>query len=232
MGKRTSGEYERDPRDYHPTPYKATLPLKPHLLRIRTFAEPCCGDGRLVRHLESFGLICVYAGDISTGRDALDLTAADLNGADTCLTNPPFSKTMQPLLRRQMTHFMDIAPSTWLLLPHDFAQNKWFAPFHLHCTDIQPIGRVKWIEGTEHSGFENASWYRLQGDHAAGPIVHPRGLPPATGLHAFICAECGKAYRPKRNDSRVCGDTCRQRAHRARLSVTKRDIAGSPGGAP
>jgi hypothetical protein len=42
-------------------------------LRIRTFAEPCAGDGALVRHLESHGLRCAYAGDIATGQDTLAL---------------------------------------------------------------------------------------------------------------------------------------------------------------
>ena len=67
MGKRS--DFERLPRDFYPTPFEAVPPLIPHLNGIRRFAEPCCGDGRLVRHLESFGLACVYAGDVhDTGR--------------------------------------------------------------------------------------------------------------------------------------------------------------------
>ena len=65
MGKRST--LERIPRDFYPTPLKAVLSLIPHLRGVRTFAEPCCGDGALVRHLESFKLRCVYAGDIATG---------------------------------------------------------------------------------------------------------------------------------------------------------------------
>jgi hypothetical protein len=48
-------------------------PLLPFLRGVRTFAEPCCGDGALVRHLESNGLRCAYAGDVTTGQDALAL---------------------------------------------------------------------------------------------------------------------------------------------------------------
>jgi len=49
------------------------LPLIPYLRGsgIRTFAEPCAGEGDLVRHLESFGLRCVYTGEIRTGQDAV-----------------------------------------------------------------------------------------------------------------------------------------------------------------
>ena len=61
MGKRSS--FERREADFYPTPAKAVLPLVPFLRGIRTFAEPCAGEGDLVRHLESFGLRCVYAGD-------------------------------------------------------------------------------------------------------------------------------------------------------------------------
>src|SRR5436190_21990440 len=55
MGKRSA--FERREGDFYPTPRAAVLPLIPHLRGVRTFAEPCCGDGDLVRHLESFGLV-------------------------------------------------------------------------------------------------------------------------------------------------------------------------------
>ena len=73
MGKRSN--FERREADFYPTPRAAVVPLVPHLRRggIRTFAEPCAGDGALVRHLESFGLRCVYSGDIRNGQDALAL---------------------------------------------------------------------------------------------------------------------------------------------------------------
>jgi hypothetical protein len=46
--------------------------------------------------------------------------------------------------------------------------------------------------------------------------------PPAV-LSRRLCGQCGKPYRPLRSDARFCSDTCRQRAHRARITVTKRD---------
>jgi hypothetical protein len=36
----------------------------PYLRGIRSFAEPCAGDGALVEDLEAFGLRWVYSGDI------------------------------------------------------------------------------------------------------------------------------------------------------------------------
>ena len=35
------------------------------------------------------------------------------------------------------------------------------APFMASCSDIVVIGRVKWIEGSKHTGKDNHAWYRL-----------------------------------------------------------------------
>jgi hypothetical protein len=88
MGKRSN--FERVPRDFYPTPFAAVPPLIPHLRGVRTFAEPCCGNGALVHHLELHGLRCGYAGDISTGQDALALE--HYGDADAIITNPPYHR--------------------------------------------------------------------------------------------------------------------------------------------
>src|SRR5215470_11715869 len=121
MGKRSSKQHRK--LDFYPTPLKAVQPLIPHLNGVRRFAEPCCGDGRLVRHLESFGLVCVYAGDIADGKDAL--AREDYGAIDAIVTNPPQT---HELLARLLPHFIRIAPA-WLLLPMDFASNARDARF-------------------------------------------------------------------------------------------------------
>ena len=108
MGKRSN--FERREADFYPTPRSAVLPLIPYLRGIKTFAEPCAGEGDLVRHLESFGLACVYSGDISSGQDALGLD--HYGAADAIITNPPYTRD---LMHRLIEHFQHIAP-TWLLL--------------------------------------------------------------------------------------------------------------------
>src|SRR6516225_11015813 len=110
MGKRS--KFERRVADFYPTPYPAVLPLIPFLRRerVKTFAETCAGAGDLVRHLESFGLRCVYAGDIRTGQDALAVSS--YGNVDAIVTNPPYSRE---LMHRLIAHFQCIAP-TWLLL--------------------------------------------------------------------------------------------------------------------
>src|SRR4051812_33437039 len=90
VGKRSN--FERFDRDFYATPYPAVPPLIPHLRGVRTFAEPCCGDGALVNHLESHGLRCVHQSDIATGQDALAIT--DYGKADSIITNPPYTRPL------------------------------------------------------------------------------------------------------------------------------------------
>jgi hypothetical protein len=211
MGKRS--DFERRPADFYPTPRAAVLPLIPHLRGIRTFAEPCCGEGDLIRHLESFGKRCVYAGDIATGQDAL---AADSYGAcDSIITNPPYTRE---LMHRLIEHFARISP-TWLLLDSDWAQTKQAAPFLPSCSDIVPIGRVKWIADSRFSGKDNHAWYRFDSRHTAGPVFHWRNQEIHT-LRTGVCEQCGKRYELQRASARFCSPACKQQAYRKRLSVT------------
>jgi hypothetical protein len=100
-----------------------------------------------------------------------------------------------------IVHFQDIAPEVWLLLPADFASNQWFARFLSRCSDIVPIGRVRWIEGTSMNSYENFAWYRFEAHHTAGPVFHANGTAPGSS-RASLCSACGKPYRPTRSDSR------------------------------
>jgi hypothetical protein len=38
------------------------------------------------------------------------------------------------------------------------------------CTDIVTIGRVRWIEGSKHTGKDNFGWFRFDGEHRSGPV--------------------------------------------------------------
>ena len=214
MGKRSN--FERRAGDFYATPLKATLPLIPFLRGngIRSFAEPCAGDGALVRHLESRGLRCVYSGNIATGQDAMGLD--HYGEIDAVVTNPPYSRDV---MHRLIAHFQRIAP-TWLLLELDWASTRQAAPFMPSCSDIVAIGRVKWFEGSKYTGKDNYAWYRFDARHSSGPAFHWRGH--GAVIHkrrTGICEQCGKCFEPHRSSARFCSPTCRQRAHR-RASVT------------
>ena len=47
-----------------------------------------------------------------------------------------------------------------------------------------------------------------------------RGEDVTPSRRTGICEQCRKTYEPQRSSSRFCSQTCRQRAHRNRLSVT------------
>jgi hypothetical protein len=219
MGKRSN--YPKIPRDLYPTPFNAVVPLVPFLRRdrVRSFAEPCCGDGRLVRHLESFGLCCTYAGDIATGQDALAVT--DYGSPDSVVTNPPFSRKSRKVLLRLIAHFQAIAP-TWLLLPHDLLTNAYMAPFLRTCSDVVPLRRLIFIDGTESGGMENHCWLRFDARHKGHTIFHPKGAAPDETRRTTTCRQCGRSCSVQRSSAMFCSPGCKQRAYRTRLRVTVR----------
>jgi hypothetical protein len=220
MGKRSS--FERREADFYPTPYSAVPPLIPFLRRdgIKTFAEPCAGEGHLVRHLESFGLRCVYAGDIRAGQDAFELDY--YGGAQAIITNPPWSRDV---MHKQIEHFLNISPA-WLLIDADWAHTKQAAPFLRHASDIVAVGRQKWIEGSKYTGKDNCAWHRFDIRHKLGPVFRGRsGDNVAPDRRTGVCEQCGKPYEPQRSSSRFCSQACKQQAYRNRLSVTSSVMA-------
>jgi hypothetical protein len=105
------------------------------------------------------------------------------------------------------------------MLPHDWSANKGSASYLRHCSDIVPIGRVKWIPDSAHNGYENSCWYCFDARHASGPVLHGRdqGEP---ARRTRVCAQCGRPYELQRAISRFCSQGCKQMAYRKRLSVT------------
>jgi hypothetical protein len=208
MGKRS--DFLRHERDWYATPLQAVPALIPHLRGVRTFAEPCCGDGALVRHLESFGLRCAYAADIADGHDAL---ARDAYGdADAIITNPPYTRE---LMHKLIAHFQCIA-RTWLLLELDWASTKQARPYLPACSDIVNVGRLCLFPETRTAGKQNFAWFCFAAEHANGPIFHADPTAPSS----CRCSQCGTPYPPSRTDSRFCSNRCRQRAYRERVAVT------------
>jgi hypothetical protein len=213
MGKRSS--FERRDDDWYATPRAAVLPLVPWLKHhgIKRFGEPCAGDGSLVRVLEEFGLVCVYAADATPRHESVRqqdaLSLDDFGGADCLVTNPPWSR---PHLHQLILHLSAIAP-VWMLVDADWAHTKQAQPFLPRCTDILPIGRVVWIPGTSTHGKDNSCWYRFHAGHAAGPRFHAHRAAP-DAKHVARCRACGRTFQSLRSDAQTCSDACRQRRYR------------------
>lgn len=215
MSKRAYGKYERRKNDFYPTPLKSVLPLVPFLRRdrITDFCEPCAGQGDLVRHLESFRLRCVYAGDIATGQDALDVPSFPAP----VISNTPYPERGKPnVLVPLLTHFIKAAPFVWLLLKADVAHVSYSRPFWSQCSDIVDAKREAHIEG-KTGGTENCCWYRFDRDHRDGPIFHNGdGL-----LASRDCTVCGDPFWPRRSDAKTCSDRCRKVASRSRIVAAR-----------
>lgn len=170
VGKRS--DFERRPSNKYLTPYKGVLPLIPYISHIKRFVEPCGGDGRLVRHLERHGLLCDRSFDLEP--DSLFVAYGDAlqtgyDNTDAVITNPPWERS---LLHPMIMHFVETAPEAWLLFDSDWSNTKQRLPYMKWCTDIVPVGRLKWIENSKHSGKDNCSWFRFSSDSSGDTIFH------------------------------------------------------------
>lgn len=156
---------ERRPRGFYPTPWAAFAPLVPNIMGYDV-VEPCAGDGTLCRWIDGAGVRVVHACDIAPRHpwvqegDATTIKMPETGNLTIFVTNPPWpeprakGEPTMSILRNLATQ----AP-TWLLLPADFLHNVYAAdPMH-YCRRVISVGRVKWIPGTEHEGFDNAAWY-------------------------------------------------------------------------
>lgn len=159
MGKRS--DFVRRERDTYFTPEAAVLPLLPHLDPGTRFVEPCAGDGRLVRHLEKHGHVCVGAFDVEPQHPSVrqgDALAVQGTSADMCITNTPWDrKFLHPFIE----HWLDICPM-WLLFDADWMHTVQSGPFMRYCHMVVSVGRVRWIEDSKMTGKDNCAWYRFE----------------------------------------------------------------------
>jgi hypothetical protein len=172
MGKRSN--FNRNPRDFYPTPRQAVEPLIDHLpYDDFDYVEPCAGDGRLVNHISELTegqANCVFMSDIEPQVDAIYTANAleiyfEQEMADMCITNPPWERKF---LHNFLDHWLDIMP-TWILLDADWMHTKQSAVYMTYCKKVVSIGRVKWIEGSKHSGKDNCCWYLFDASKGVTP---------------------------------------------------------------
>lgn len=172
MGKRSS--FDRNPRDFYPTPIEAVKPLVAHLPKGRFgFDEPCAGDGRLVDHIFSLTDADVsHASDIEplvSWVDKCDVFDYKVK-SDLVITNPPWDrKILHPII----DHFRSQAP-IWLLFDADWMHTKQSSEYMKYCKKVVSVGRVKWIEDSRHTGKDNCCWYLFDDDYNVDTIFYGR----------------------------------------------------------
>jgi hypothetical protein len=158
MGKRS--DFERKPRDFYPTPMEAVEPLLPHLPEDFLFAEPCAGDGTLIKHLETKG-VCMWASDIEPQAEGIHKTSYDKLGfdefieSDYIITNPPWDRT----ILHPMIQFFASKRTTWLLFDADWMHTKQSREFMPLCNKVVSVGRIKWFGNM--TGKDNCAWYQF-----------------------------------------------------------------------
>jgi hypothetical protein len=169
MGKRSNLKVEDRPKDFWGTVDPDAIPPKfAEMIRGKTYAEPCYGNGDLEDLLMEVAT-CKWRSDVretvgsSKVMDALDITKEDLKGIDVIITNPPFKwEWLQPLLN----HLPTLKP-TWFLLPADFMHNKRSSPYMERCAHVIAIRRLYWWLDTGNlnqngvKGKDNYCWYRF-----------------------------------------------------------------------
>ncbi len=172
MGKRSSGKFERNPRDYYKTPKKAVLPLIPHLGTFSNFAEPCAGDGQLIKYIQDITHMhqCIWASDIEPQVDFVKkLDALSIiklpKDIDLIITNPPWNRK---ILHPMITHFRKQKP-TWLLYDSDWMHTQQSREFMPYCHKIVSVGRVSWMENGK-SGVDNSCWYLFKKEKAENTV--------------------------------------------------------------
>ena len=155
MGKRTN--FEKNERDFYPTPHEAVVPLLPYLPEKLLFDEPCAGNGMLLDHLEIAGHKCLRATDIEPQRDDVGMfNVFDIKSAygDCFITNPPWSwQILNPLISQ-----LSNITKTWLLLNSDLMHNKRMSEHMKRCVKIISVGRISWMQNKQ-TGFENCAWF-------------------------------------------------------------------------
>jgi hypothetical protein len=179
VGKRSS--FERVKNDSYDTPARPVWPLLAHVPPGTTFAEPCAGQGNLIRHLAEDGIVCRYASDIAPRnkqspmpiekRDFRKVTAAMLADCEMVITNPPWTRE---ILHPFIDHFLPLKPA-WYLFDGDWAYTSQAPPYLKWCHKIVAVGRVKWIPGSDATGKDNVAWYLFKNTrNDGGPKFYGR----------------------------------------------------------
>jgi hypothetical protein len=150
MGKRSN--FPRRERDDYPTPWPAVVPLLKLLGPGVKFVEPCAGDGELIGHLERAGHVCVGSFDLPT--DARSASYA-IEPDAIFITNPPWRPRFEPT--KIIANLSDQRP-LWALLYTDWLFTLRATPYLARLQAVAVVGRMRWIPGTKHSGFENCAW--------------------------------------------------------------------------
>ena len=167
MGKRSN--FARIEKDAYATPKEALIPVLPYLHRDVLYYEPCCGEGKLVKHLMNEGF-----GFWGYSDDELDARYTDYDippwPKTQFITNPPWSRELlHPIIEN-----LSRQAGTWLLFDADRMHTRQASELIKRCAIIVSVGRVKWIVNSKTTGKDNCCWYFFAPNYFEGPHFYGR----------------------------------------------------------
>lgn len=178
MAQRGSNNYERQPRDYYPTPREpidalfSALPLNYFNKQI---CDPCMGDGSLLKVIKEHGYT-IFGDDIVHSPNYDFLIGAFPDGWYNCdiITNPPYGlqgKLALQFVQRAlvMTYYNG---KVAMLLPVDYDSGKTRQPIFTHIAfayKIVLLNRIKWFNN--QAGSENHAWYVWEWNNTQPPQI-------------------------------------------------------------
>lgn len=189
----TSRGAVRSESDCYPTPKAAFQPLLPFLRATNAewFWEPACGDGRLVRWMNEYGLQA-RGNDLQQGYNFLtDVLAVD-NKYPCIVTNPPFSLALEFCKRALMN-----SPQVFMLLRLGFLaseERRKFWQQHPASALFILCKRPNFVMSVKCDGFP-----RTLADTIA-PCGY-KAMLPVDSVRQKNCPKCGGAVKISTSDS-------------------------------
>jgi hypothetical protein len=149
---------------------------------------------------------------------------------DVLVSNPPFAEAMRIIEHAFALGFRIIV----LLLKANFTSTaeryeRLHKPGHLRRIHVL-AERLQDMHDANYTGKKAGqsqvhAWFVLDRNYCGPSTNNPVSINhPAERMlwqsTPAACAQCARPYQPKRSSARFCSDTCRQRAHRKKVSVT------------
>ena len=226
MRQRNLG-YERQERDFYPTPAWVTEALLRRVRLPNGIWEPCCGNGAMAQVLETHGhrvvgTDLVAQGYGETGRDFL--TEPQLpKGATAIVTNPPYGRRLYEFVDRALELTQPVGGMVAMLVNSQWpygAANSARLRVPAFDAEIKLTNRIVWFTGANGKPAkqpqENHCWLIWDWSRTPGPPKQLiAGKDAASEPEARACDVCRMPLPSTvRADARLCSSTCRQRARR------------------
>lgn len=158
--------YDREPRDFYPTPAWVTECLLPHMnISVwQTLWEPAAGRGDII---DCFPEATVWATDIHPLRDGIEqrdfftIPTEDSRGVDWIVTNPPFDM-IDKFVERCLEHMDENLCSVAILARHNWICGKRRSAITDRLSKVVVLRkRPVWFPERENKAapIHNFSWY-------------------------------------------------------------------------